>query len=59
LLLSLSSLNLTDDPNLKTDYKDVGSGFVEVEATWRMKRIDLEKLSDSLVNGPSSESLAA
>jgi len=59
LLLSLSSLNLTDDPNLKTDYKDVGSGFVEVEATWRMKQTDLEKLSDSIVDGTGSKILAA
>jgi hypothetical protein len=59
LLLSLSSLNLTDDPSLKTDYKDIGGGLVEVEAKWRMKLSDLEKLSESLVNDPSSQSLAA
>jgi hypothetical protein len=50
---SFSSLNLADDVNFKTDYKEADDGFVdvEVEAKWRMRRSALEKLKDAPING--------
>lgn len=47
---SLSSFALTDDPNLNTDYKEDGDGYVvvEVQAKWRVRKSYLEK-RDSLV----------
>jgi hypothetical protein len=53
---SFSSLNLADDVNFQTGYKEADDGFVhvKVEAVWRMRRSYLEKLRDAPTNGPSS-----
>lgn len=53
---SFSSLNLADDVNFKTDYKEADDGYVDVKvkAKWRMRRSYLEKLRDAPINGPSS-----
>jgi hypothetical protein len=52
---SFSSLNLADDVNFKTDYKEADDGFVDVKvkAQWRMRRSFFEKLRDPPINGPS------
>jgi hypothetical protein len=53
---SISSLNLADEVNFKTDYKEADDGFVDVKvkAKWRMRRSYLDKLRDAPINGPSS-----
>jgi hypothetical protein len=58
---SISSLNLADDVNFKTDYKEADDGYVDVKfkAQWRMRRSYLEKLRDAPLSGLSSESTAA
>jgi hypothetical protein len=58
---SISSLNLADDVNFKTDYKEADDGYVDVKlkAQWRMRRSYLEKLRDAPLSGLSSESAAA
>jgi hypothetical protein len=58
---SISSLNLADDVNFKTDYEEADDGYVEVKlnAQWRMRRSYLEKLRDAPLSGLSSESAAA
>lgn len=54
LRLSFSSLNLTDDVDFETNYKEAGGGFVDVFLKWRMRRSHIEKLNNPLINDPFS-----